>query len=157
MAYYLFIVGKTVQVVNAGEIDQFDDMAAKQHFGAHQVNCDARPVTDPRRGTAHAIEQGGLAGIRHAQQSDAFHYRRVLLMIWMRVASERRRMISVVPIRTCSGPRKRARRTSSMRLPMRKPSAVRRWYRPSSASMARMVACSPGFRLVRLTDGVYTI
>ena len=73
VAHHLFVVGKTVQVVDAGQVDDFHHVAAEQDLAAEQFDGNARPVADARRAAGHAVEQGGLAGIGHAQQCDAFH------------------------------------------------------------------------------------
>jgi len=73
MAYYLFVVGEAVQVVDAGQVNQFDHLAGEQQLGAQQVDRDARPVADPGRSAGGAVEERGFAGVRHAHQSDVFH------------------------------------------------------------------------------------
>ncbi len=74
-AHHLFVLGKPVQVVNSGQIDQFGDTVAHRQFYGHQVHGDAGPVADAHGRAAQAVEQGGLAGIGHAQQGDTLHCR----------------------------------------------------------------------------------
>ena len=143
VAHHLFVVGEAVQVVDAGQVDDLHHVVAEQDLAAEQLDRDAGPVADACRAAGHAVEQGGLAGVGHAQQCDALHVFCTLIF----AASLRRSMMSVVPMRTCNGPEKLALRISSICLPLRKPSASRRRCSASSACIETMVAMSPALQM----------
>lgn len=95
------VLGETVQVVEAGQVDDLDHVGAEQHLRRQQVDGDTRPVADFRRRAGQAIEEGRLAGIRHAEQRDTLHSR---VSSSTSAACCGRISRSEVPMRTCNGP-----------------------------------------------------
>ena len=71
-AHHLFVFGKTAQVVDAGQVDDFDNVRAEDQAGREQVNGDTRPVAGTGGSAGEAIEKGGFAGIGHAHQRHTF-------------------------------------------------------------------------------------
>ena len=69
----LLVVGGAVEVVDARQVDEFDHRAAEQHARGEEVDGDAGPVADARRGARHPVEERRLAGVRHADQRDPLH------------------------------------------------------------------------------------
>ena len=75
LADHALVVGKPVHVVDAGQVDDLDHVAAEQDLRRQQIDRDARPVADARRRARHSIEECRLARVGHADQRDTLHGR----------------------------------------------------------------------------------
>ena len=69
------VAGKTVQVVDARQVDDLDHVGAQQHLGREELDGDPGPVAHARRRAGDTVEERRLAGVRHADQRDALHGR----------------------------------------------------------------------------------
>ncbi len=67
MAHHLLVVGEAVQIVDARQVDDLDHVGAEKYPATEKFNGDAGPVADARGTARHAVEQGGLARVGHAQ------------------------------------------------------------------------------------------
>jgi len=48
--HHLFVLRKTVQIVQAGQINHFDHLCTQQNFGTKQINGNAGPVANAGAG-----------------------------------------------------------------------------------------------------------